>query len=223
VGGLVSNVWALLIGCVFGGFFLFYILSDWDRVVGWVGSQLPSRHVPGEEIVAAAVDAVRRYFVGLTLSALVTAVVIGGVALLLGIPLWLTIAIITFVTSYVPYLGAVVSGAFATLIALGTEGSQAAVIILIVVLLVQNVLQPVILTNLTSDQLHLHPIVTLAATLIGGTLAGLIGATLAAPAVATALRVRALVSESKTRAAGAAPDGVAPVAAHDGDRPPVAR
>lgn len=220
VGGLVSNIWTLLIGCVFGGFFLYYLLSDWDRVIGWVGSQLPSRDVPGEEIVAAAVDAVRRYFVGLTLSALVTAVVIGGVALLLGIPLWLTIAIITFVTSYVPYLGAVISGAFATLIALGTEGAQAAVIILVVVLLVQNVLQPVILTNLTSDQLHLHPIVTLAATLIGGTLGGLIGATLAAPAVATAIRVRTLVSESRSRVAETGPDGTVPAVAADGDRPP---
>lgn len=204
VGGAVSGVWAVVIGSVVGAFFLFYLLSDWRGIVQWVGSSLPSRDVPGDELVAAAVDAIRRYFVGITLSAVVTVVVIGTTALLLGIPLWLTIAVVTFVTSYVPYLGAVVSGAFATLIALGTQGPEAAIVMLVVVLLVQNVLQTVIVTKLTSDQLHIHPIVTLASTLVGASLAGVIGATLAAPLVATTIRIRGLVAAGRDRSHDAA-------------------
>lgn len=198
VGGVLTDVWALVIGSVFAGFFLYYLLSDWHGIVRWAGSQVGSGGVPGDELVAAAVDAVRRYFIGLTLSALVTAVVIGGTALLLDIPLWLTVAVVTFVTSYVPYLGAVVSGAFATLIALGTQGGDAAIVMLVVVLVVQNVLQTVILTNLTSGQLHIHPIANLASTLIGGSLAGILGATLAAPLLATTIRIRRLVAGSRT-------------------------
>jgi predicted PurR-regulated permease PerM len=215
VGGAVSGVWAIAISSIVGAFFLFYILSDWRDVVRWVGSRVPSRDVPGDELVGAAVGSVRRYFVGLTLSTLVTVVVIGGTALLLGIPLWLTIALVTFVTSYVPYLGAVVSGAFATLVALGTQGPDAAVVMLVVVLLVQNVLQTIVCTKLTSDQLHIHPIVNLASTLVGASLGGIIGATLASPVVATVIRVRRLVADHRgptggiaTRPPDAAPDGV---------------
>jgi predicted PurR-regulated permease PerM len=43
-------------------------------------------------------------------------------ALALGVPLAGTIALVAFVTSYVPYLGAFVAGAFAVLIAYGSGG-----------------------------------------------------------------------------------------------------
>ncbi len=49
----------------------------------------------------------------LTGSALVSAVIIGLAMGLLGLPLVFTVALVTFVTSYIPYLGAIFSGAFA--------------------------------------------------------------------------------------------------------------
>ena len=86
---------------------------------------------------------------------------IGGAAWLLGIPLAFTIGVVTLVTSYVPYLGAIVSGAFATLIALGSNGIDTAIVILIVILVVQNIVQTIVLVGLAGNALSLHPIVVL--------------------------------------------------------------
>ena len=106
----------------------------------------------------------------------------------LGLPLAATIALVTFITAYVPYLGAIFSGAFAFLIALGSGGADEAFLVLVVVLVAQNVVQTVVQTKLTSDRLRIHPMVNFASTIVGASLAGIVGATLSAPAVAIVMR-----------------------------------
>ena len=68
----------------------------------------------------------RSYFLGVTIVAAFNGVVVGLAAWIIGVPLAGTIAVVTFVGAYVPYLGAWVAGAFAVLIALGTMGTDAA-------------------------------------------------------------------------------------------------
>ena len=156
----------------------------------------------GVVVVNDAAVAVRAYFWALTLSAVVTAVLIGGTAWVMGIPLAFTIAVVTLVTSYVPYVGAIVSGAFACLIALGSNGIEAAIVMLVVILVVQNIVQTIVLVKLAGAALSLHPIVVLGATIIGAAVAGMLGAALASPAVAVALTVRRRLASA---AAGEAP------------------
>jgi hypothetical protein len=72
--------------------------------------------------------------------------------LILGDPLAFTVALVTFVTSHVPYLGAIFSGAFAFLVALGASGLTEATILLIVILVVQNVVQTVMTTTRSADR-----------------------------------------------------------------------
>jgi predicted PurR-regulated permease PerM len=79
--------------------------------------------------------------VGLTvLGAFNAAVVVVG-ALILDVPLVGAIAVITLLGSYVPYIGALVAGAFAVLIALGAGGTPTALWMLLTVLLANSVLQ----------------------------------------------------------------------------------
>ena len=66
----------------------------------------------------------RRYFAGVTLVAAFNGVVVGLGALILDVPLAGTIALVTFVTAYIPYLGAFVAGAFAVVLALGGRGRR---------------------------------------------------------------------------------------------------
>ena len=106
-----------------------------------------------------------------------------------------------------PYVGAIVSGAFACLIALGSNGIEAAIVMLVVILVVQNIVQTIVLVKLAGAALSLHPIVVLGATIIGAAVAGMLGAALASPAVAVALTVRRRLASA---AAGEAP--VVPVA-----------
>ena len=63
---------------------------------------------------------------------------------ILGVPLAGTIAVVTFVTAYVPFIGAFVAGAFAVVITLGSEGSTTALIMLIIVMLANGLLQQVV-------------------------------------------------------------------------------
>jgi predicted PurR-regulated permease PerM len=72
------------------------------------------------------------------------AVVVGVGALILDVPLAGTIAVVTFVTAYVPVVGAFISGAFAVLLALGAEGSQTALIMLVIVILANGLLQNIV-------------------------------------------------------------------------------
>jgi predicted PurR-regulated permease PerM len=114
----------------------------------------------------------------------VDAVLIGAGLLVLGVPLWLSLTLLTFLGAFVPYVGAVLSGAVAVLVTLVTDGARDAVIILVIVLVVQqvegNVLQPLVMRR----AVHLHPVVTLLAVLSGTLLLGIPGAVLAVPLTA---------------------------------------
>jgi predicted PurR-regulated permease PerM len=149
----------------------------------------------GQEITDDATWSIRQYFLALTISSLVVAVIVGSAVAILGLPLAFAIAIVTFATSYVPYLGAVISGAFAVLIALGSGGFADAAIVLVVVLVAQNVVQTIVQTKLTEGRLAMHPIVIFGSTIAGGALFGLLGAALSTPVVAIAVKVVARLSD----------------------------
>jgi len=169
----------------------------------------------GDGAVEDAVWSVRRYFYALTVTSLVTAVVIGLTAAVVGVPLAFSIALVTFITSYVPYVGAFVSGAFAVLIALGAGGISDALIILAVILVVQMVIQPILQNRMTASELDIHPVVSFGSTIVGGVFAGVLGAMLSAPLVAMIIKIRNRVKhyeEHEARAATAGENTDAPVA-----------
>ena len=205
----VSSVGFFLVGLFIGTFILYYLLKDWHILEAWVGRNLGVPASLGGGLIKDATTSIRLYFYAITLTSIPVALIIGlvmwllGLPLaftivltmhLLGLPLGFTIALVTFVTSYIPYLGAILSGAFATLVALGSGGLVQAAIVLIVVLLTQNVMQTVMLTRLSSTQLNIHPIANLASTIVGASLFGIIGATLSAPVLAAVLTGKARIS-----------------------------
>ncbi|MFK8023527.1 MAG: AI-2E family transporter [Ilumatobacter sp.] len=185
-----SSIVALAIGCFLGLFMLYYILVDWTRLRLWVGRHLGVPGDLGVDVVDDATTVIRQGFSALTVSSLVTAVVIGAAMVILDVPLAFTVALVTFATSYIPYIGAIFSGVFAFLVALGSAGLTEAIILLVVILVVQNVVQTVMTTKLTSDRLSIHPLANIISTIVGASLAGLLGATLSAPLLAMAIRIR---------------------------------
>jgi putative heme transporter len=200
-----SSAIALFVGLFLSAFLLYYLLSDWHGIVGWLAHNIGLAPELGETVISNTTQAVRRYFYALTLSSIVVSVSIGTTMALLGLPLAFTIGLVTMVTSYVPYLGAIVSGVFACLVALGSGGVSTAIMVLVVVLLMQNIIQTIIQNRLASNQLQLHPLVTFIVTILGGTLAGVIGAMIATPATAAVIRARAEIARLSGRQAVAAP------------------
>lgn len=171
-------------------FLLFYLLSDWDTIMGWIGDHLGVPDELGRTLVVDATSAMRSYFYAVTLANLPVAVLVGITMWLLGLPMAVPVALVTLITAYIPYLGAIVSGAFAVLVALGSGGLLDAVIILAVIVGLQNILDPIVSNSATSSKLSLHPIVTLITTLAGGILFGALGAMLANPLTAVLLEAQ---------------------------------
>lgn len=184
-----SGVVSFLVGAFLGLFLLYFILADWEQLRGWIGANLGVPADLGRNILDDATSVIRQGFSALTVSSVVTAIIIGLTMVLLGLPLAFTVALVTFVTSYIPYLGAIFSGVFAFLVALGAGNLTQALVLLAVILIVQNLVQTVMTTKLTSERLSLHPIASLISTIVGAALGGLLGATLSAPILAMTIQI----------------------------------
>jgi predicted PurR-regulated permease PerM len=180
---------SVLFGLSLAALGTFFVLKDGQQMRRWL-----DRHVGLPEPIAytisgAVITSLRGYFRGVTLVAAFNGVVVGLAALILDVPLAGTIAVVTFVTAYVPYIGAVVAGTFAVLIALGAQGTGIAIAMLVVVLLANGLLQNLVQPFAMGSALHLNPLVVLVVTIGAGCLFGMLGLVLAAPLVSAAVRV----------------------------------
>jgi predicted PurR-regulated permease PerM len=202
----IRGLASVLFGLSFAALGTFFLLKDGPQMRTWldrhVGLPVPVAYT----ISGSVITSLRGYFRGVTLVAAFNGVVVGLAALLLDVPLAGTIAVVTFVTAYVPYIGAVVAGTFAVLIALGGQGTGVAVAMLVVVLLANGLLQNIVQPFAMGSALHLNPLVVLVVTIGAGCLFGMLGLVLAAPLVSAAVRVtKALDQLPEESAAATAP------------------
>jgi putative heme transporter len=179
---------------------LFFLLKDAPTIGAFVERHLGVPVPLARTILARVSGSLRGYFVGVTVVALWSALIVGLGALLLGVPLPGTIAVVTFLGGYVPYLGAWTAGAFAVLIALGDQGSGSALAMAVIVLLANGVLQQMVQPIAYGAALGLHPLAVLIVTIAGGCLFGTIGLVLAAPLVSAVVRISADVSGARAAA-----------------------
>jgi predicted PurR-regulated permease PerM len=192
---MLSGVGAGLFGVFIGAVLLYYLLSDYPRIIDYLSSHLGLPVELGRGIVNDASASLRGHFQGTTISGAVVAAFIGVGVWALGVPLAGAIGAVTFLTCYIPFFGAFISGAFAFLIALGTNGLTSAMLVLVVALVGQNLVQTIVSSKAMGESLSLHPIVILVVTMLGGIFAGLLGAMLAAPGVATLLLAKQRMTE----------------------------
>jgi predicted PurR-regulated permease PerM len=166
-------------------FCLFFFLYQGEQIWAWLVRLFPRR------AREKADSSGRKAWVTLTAYVRATIVVAAvdaiGIALgaaILGLPLVSAIGILVFVASFVPVVGALVSGIVAVLVALVAKGPVIAVIMLAVVIAVQqleaHVLQPFLLGRAVS----VHPLAVILAIATGVVVAGIVGALVAVPTVA---------------------------------------
>lgn len=208
--GIASGIQGLTSLAFFVSFALFstfFLLKDFVTIRRFVDTHLGIPAAVATTVTDNVLSSLRRYFLGLTIVAAFNGIVVGLGALALGVSLAGTIAVVTFVTAYVPFIGAFISGAFAVMLALATEGTETAVIMLVIVLLanglLQNVLQPVAF----GATLGLNPLAVLITTIAAGSLFGMIGLILAAPLASAAVHI-----SRDLAAARAAPPAGSPLA-----------
>ncbi|GAA0666284.1 AI-2E family transporter [Streptomyces thermocarboxydovorans] len=181
----VTTVFNGVVTAVLALFLMFFFLKDGPRFLPWLERQLPGRLATDVPAVAARCWNTLGAFVrSQALVGLIDAVLIGLGLWFLGVPLVLPLAVLTFVSAFVPIVGALFAGLVAVLIALVSNGLTDALIVLAIIVAVQqvegNVLQPMI----QSRGLGLHAAVVLLAVTLGGSLAGIVGSLLAVPVAA---------------------------------------
>jgi putative heme transporter len=192
VFGIVNGIRGLasvLFGLSFAALGTFFLLKDGPQMRGWLDRHVGVPRPVARTITSALIRSLRGYFRGVTLVAGFNGVVVGLAALILGVPLAGTIAVVTFVTAYIPYIGAVVAGAFAVLLALGSQGTGVAIAMLVIVILANGLLQNLVQPFAMGSALHLNPLVVLVVTIGAGCLFGMLGLVLAAPLVSAAVRI----------------------------------
>ncbi len=195
-----SSVGHVVTGAVLALFILFFLLRDGRQVWTWIVGLAPQR---GRAKIFGAADrawtTLGGYVRATVLVAFVDAVGIGLGLLVLGVPLAIPLTALVFLSSFVPIIGALISGIAAVLVALVTVGWVKALIVLGVVIAVQqlesHVLQPILLGRAVS----LHPLAVALSIASGVIVGGIVGALLAVP-IAACLNaaVKFLAGKEKT-------------------------
>jgi predicted PurR-regulated permease PerM len=206
----IEDLAALAFGISFTVFSLFFLLKDGPKLRDWIERHLGVPQAVARTITGDVITSLRRYFVGVTIVAVFNAVVVGIGAYVLDVPLAGTIAVVTYVTAYVPFIGAFVSGAFAVILALGSGGTSTALIMLVIVLLANGLLQNVVQPIAFGATLDLNPLLVLVVTIAAGSLFGMVGLILAAPLVSAGIHIVRDIGEIRTPAATPADPGRSP-------------
>jgi len=181
----VSAVGSATITLVVSLILVFLFLKDGRRFIPWLRGVTGSRVGPHlAEVLTRVWNTLGGFIRTQALVSLIDAVFIGAALLIVGVPLAIPLAILTFFGGFVPIVGAFVVGAVAVLVALVSNGVTGALIILAVILVVQQLEGNVLSPWLQSQSMNLHAAVVLLAVTLGSTIFGIIGAFLAVPTVA---------------------------------------
>jgi predicted PurR-regulated permease PerM len=210
-GAVVSGAIAVVegvLGVVLALIITFFALKDGDRFLAWGRRLVPADRRDVVAVMAArAWETVGGYLRGAALLGFVEGVAIGITLTLVGAKLAAPVALLTFITAFVPFVGAIVAGVVAVLVALATGGVDAAVIVAVVAVVLQQFDNDLLAPLVYGRALNLHPVVVLLAITAGGALFGLAGSILAVPVTAVVVNVAAAARDHA--AAGDAADGEA--------------
>lgn len=202
---VTSSLGRVLTGFVLVLFTTLFILFDGRGIWHWVVRLFPVRAraavLGGGEAGWITLSTFVRVQV---LVALIDAVGIGIGAYVLGLfyggfPLVVPIAIMVFLGSFIPVVGAVVSGAIAVFVALVFFGPWPAVVMLLIVIGVQQLEGHVLQPFLVGNAVKVHPLAVVLAVAAGAFVAGISGALFAVPLVATVNAIIVYIANGEWR------------------------
>lgn len=166
---------------------LFFFMKDGPKI--W---EFLLRPMHGETYARAkrigdkTVTVLGGYVRGTALVAAADSVGIGIGLAIVGVPLAFPLAVIVFITAFIPIVGATLAGVLAALVALVANGPVAAIIVIAIVVFVNQLESHLLQPQIMGHSLNLHPLVILLALAAGSIIGGIVGAVLAVPIAATA-------------------------------------
>ncbi|MBE7325821.1 AI-2E family transporter [Nocardioides sp. Y6] len=202
--GVITGVSALttvLINLVVIAFLTFFFLKDGRKFQPWL------RDVTGPGVGSHLVEVSTRIWQTLggfirtqALVSGIDAILIGIGLLVIGVPLAVPLAVLTFFGGFIPIVGAIAAGAIAVLVALVSNGITGALWVLLLIVVVQQVEGNLLSPILQSKSMNLHPAIVLLSVTLGGGLFGIAGAFLAVPVAAVGAVIFRYLSEQSDRA-----------------------
>ena len=179
----------ILAGLVLMLFVTFFLLKDGDRIWRWLISHLsPELRRRTGGAGEAAWQALVNYVRGTIVVASIHAVVIGFALWVMGVPLLAPLIILVFLAAFVPLIGILVAGTAAVAVTLATRGWVAAVV-LVVIFILENQLESHLLQPLVVGRMvRLHPLAVILVLAVGGVVGGIPGAIVAVPLSAALVR-----------------------------------
>jgi predicted PurR-regulated permease PerM len=175
----------ILAGVVLMLFVTFFLLKDGERIWSWLlrgAGRSPAGRA--DRAGRAAWLAVVYYMRGTVLVAATHAVVIAVTLSIVGVPLVAAMAVLVFLSSFIPLVGLLFAGALVILLTLVTKGWLAAVIVLAIFVgedqVESHLLQPLVVGRIV----RLHPLAIILCLAVGSEVAGIPGAVVAVPIAA---------------------------------------
>lgn len=205
-GAVTGTAAEVLTGAVLSLFILICLLADGGGIWKWTLRLFPRRARPAADAAARnGWDTVINYARTQMLVAAIDAVGIGVGAAALGVPLAIPVAVLVFLGSFIPIVGAVVTGAVAVFLALVYNGIWIALAMLAVVLFVQqlegHILQPILM----GSAVKVHPLAVVLVVAGGAMIARIPGALFAVP-LAAFINVAAVTISTGAWRTGEEPD-----------------
>src|SRR5262245_37830062 len=196
---LLSHLASIVLAAVLIPFFSYFFLRDSRRIVKFVLDRLPPGHIETTVAVWCEIDrTVGRYLRGVAIEGIVVGVFAALGLAILGVNYPLLLGVVTGLANVVPYLGPIIGGAAAILVALVQFKSlavvaQVAILYLFVKLLDLIAIQPLAVGK-GND---LHPVLLIASIIVGGHAWGIVGMVIAVPMITILQRIASLLLERR--------------------------
>ena len=175
----------LLAGIVLCFFVSFFLIKDGSRIWHWLISGLSAERGRRASLAgSAAWHAVVYYVRGTVAVAAIHAVVMGITLTIIGSPLVAPLALFMFVAAFVPLVGVLIAGTVAILIVLATKGLFAALIVLAVMIVMNQLEGHLLQPQVVGKMVRLHPLAVILVLAVAGVVAGIAGAVVAVPVTA---------------------------------------
>ena len=191
-GSLVASIASGVTIAILAFFLVFFFLRDGDKA--WIWSFQAVSDGKRERITAAGDDALARvggYLRGTTVLAGLIGLTNAVFLLVLGVPLALPLAILSFLAGYIPYFGGIVTTAVILLVAYAANGSTTAILLLVLMSIRNAVLAYGVRPAVYGRTVSIHPALVLLALPAGYQLGGIVGLFAAVPITAVVLAVSA--------------------------------
>lgn len=187
--GIFTGLFALLLTLVYS----FYMVKDAPGIRQWFDSKIPGHYQPEYHELATRVGLIwQAFFRGQLILSVIIGFTITVLMTLIGMPGAFLLGLLAGVLEIVPNLGPILAMIPALLVALFQGSSVLPVsnltfmlITLVIYFIVQQIENNYIVPRVIGQSVNLHPLVILAGVIVGATQAGILGAFLAAPVLAS--------------------------------------